>query len=229
MGSFNCNHCNFSSPYKYNLARHLREVHHATSNEPRQEENFQTTGEQSILQTNNKELKEQAMKNYEDYIQKLENALQCQQKRNDDEVQQLLKYQQHKHDQELKEQQCTLQKQFNIKITNIQNQNTIEKENLCKEYQHCINQNGVQYQKELENEIGKVCKEYLCCIDQWKQALECKQNQYDKMKELKDDLQKCINEYVEAENKTKGKYHCEVCGVRMKTNLKLLMHMKKHR
>ena len=150
---------------------------------------------------------------YKDQIQKLQNALQCQQ---------------HKHNQQLRAQQCALQQQFNIEITNIQKQNQKEKENLCKEYQHCIDQNGIQYQKALENEIGKVSKEYQCCVDQWQHALEHKQNQYNKMKDMRDDFQDCLDEYLQTQDKSKEKYCCQVCGKRMKHHLDLLTHMKKH-
>ena len=47
------------------------------------------------------------------------------------------------------------------------------------------------------------------------------------MKELRDDLQMCINEYVEAENKPKRKYCCEECGKGWKYYDEYLVHMKK--
>ena len=140
----NCTQCTYSTSRKGNLQRHLETKHkerggvrqkgktrpnHETELFlPSEQHNTDLISKQCNIRK--KELKqatlsqqqqdEEAIKNYEDYIQKLENDLQCQQKRNDDEVRQLLKYQQHKYNQELREQQWTLQKQFNIKITNIQ-------------------------------------------------------------------------------------------------------------
>ena len=71
-----------------------------------------------------------------------------------------------------------------------------------------------------------MCKEYQGCIDQWQQALECEQHEHNKMVKMKDVYKELLDE---AENKPKGKYCCEVCGARLKTNLSLLIHMRKHR
>ena len=151
---------------------------------------------------------------YKDCIQKLKDALL------------------YKHNQELRDQQSTLQQQYNMEIINIRKQNNIEKQNLCKDYQNCIDQNGIQYQKALENEMGKVYKEYQCCVDQngiqWQKALEHKQNQYNKMKDMRDDLQDCIEEYLQDTDKLKGKYCCQECGKGWKHYDEYLFHMKKH-
>ena len=57
-----------------------------------------------------------------------------------------------------------LYKQHCLEKENMQKQHNVEKENLYKEYQHCINQNGIQYHKALEQEIGNLCKQYQDCI-----------------------------------------------------------------
>ena len=213
--------CSYTTNYKHHLNRHSKVKHfHKNKNHPIDSGKISSLTQQQpvIIQGHQYE---QAMNNLESYykeqIAKMNEALKCQQ---------------HKHNQELQDQQCSLQQQFNIEITNIQRQNNIEKENLCKEYQNCINQNGNQYQKALENEMQKVYKEYQHCIDQngkqWQHALNCKQNQYNKMKDIRDDLQECIDEYLQGENRTKGEYCCQVCGKRMKHHIDLLIHMKNH-
>ena len=216
-----CTQCNYATNDKSNFKRHLKTKHFVKKKQDVFKDPNEGTDSQYLQSSGHrlKQQQEQPMKysDYKDQIAKLNESLRCQQ---------------HKHDQQLKDQQCRLQQQFNIEITNIQKQNSIEKENLCKEYQHCINQNGVQYQRALENEIGKMCKEYQHCIDQngkqWQHALNCKQNQYNKMKDIRDDLQECIDEYLQGENRTKGEYCCQVCGERMKHHIDLLIHMKDH-
>ena len=220
MKNFKCSMCSYTTNYKHHLKRHSK-TNHLDKNKALSmgSENYNTPI--THYQQGQTGQNEQAMKNiesyYKDQIAKLNESL---------------KYQQNKHHQQLKDQQCALQQQYNIEITNIQKQNNIEKENLCKEYQHCINQNGVQFHRALENEIGRMCKEYQHCIDQngmqWQHALNCKQNQYNKMKDIAEDLQECIDEYLQAGNMTKGEYCCQVCGKKMKHHIDLLIHMKNH-
>ena len=92
MSPFNCSYCNFSSPYKYNLRRHLKAVHHVTSSCVNDLEPEQPRGQQPIFNdigyinelqhSTMPQLKqyEQSKKNLEsDYIAKLNESLKCQQ------------------------------------------------------------------------------------------------------------------------------------------------------
>ena len=242
----NCSQCMYSTPRKSNLQRHLQTRHkervgtqqNGMSNHgyqtglfpPRHHQANQLISNQdncdylkeSQLSHGKQHQYEEAMKNletyYKDHIQKLKEALQCQQ---------------HEHDQELKNRHCQHQQLHNNFVENLHKQHQMEKENLCREYQKCIDQTRLQFQKYLENKIGNICKEYQDCINQtglhYQRALESKQNQYNKMKDFKDDLEDCIDEYHQAQEKSKGKYCCQVCGAGMKTYLKLLIHMKIHK
>ena len=238
MKKFSCSQCSYSTNYQHDLKRHSKAKHLIVKKkkdvfmDPNKGIKTPITQHHQHVQLQEKPLGH-AMENLELYYKvqnaKLNEALQCQQQ---------------KHNQDLRNQQFVLQKQHNIEKENLAKQHSlekenlqkhhnIEKENLYKEYQHFIDQNGIQYQKALENGIVKVCKEYQSCLDQYaakcQQAFECQQHEHNKMKNMRDDLQDCIDDYLEAENKTKGKYSCDVCGARMKTYLMLLFHMKKHR
>ena len=193
---------------------------------------------------------EQAMENLESYYKeqntKLNEALKCQQNKHHQEQCAL--------QQQFNIEITNIQKQNNIEKENLckkyqhfinQNgllyQKALEKEigKLCEQYQCCIDQNALEYQNALEKVRENLGKEYQQCIDktgllwqqkcsEYQQALEWQQHENNKIKDIKDDLQGCIDEYLDSENRTK-EHCCEVCGARMKTNLSLLIHMRKHR